>query len=344
MSQRGIRTDIDGHGHRAVFFRLGTRETLKRIPLLHVNMSVANMKEKSFELYTDAKRQGVWDPNDIDLEGDLADWETMSEAEASYIQAIVNDFWAGEEHVARTLSPYPQAVGKIENPPFDPIQEEMFLNAQIFEETKHADFFARYFEEVLQTDREEHGQAYDDEGYHTKDLYEVQDELIKHMLADNQNALVSYAARAFMIYMGLMENQHARVGYVRMELVYDELRERYGREDFLSGLWEGYRKVRTDEGRHIMNGQWMLKNFAGMDERVVQEQYEPIFLNYLEHRFPTAVDSGSFAFDVTPLIKAAKQSMETTVDIVGPDRFDEFADVEDAILTHTSLTASDVPW
>lgn len=306
-------------------------------------MSVANKKEKSYELYTDAKRQGVWDPNDIDLEGDPADWELMDEAEAAYVQAIVNDFWAGEEHVARTLSPYPQAVGKIEDPPFDPIQEEMFLNSQIFEETKHADFFARYFEEVLQTDREEHGQAYDDDGYHTSDLYEVQDTLIEHMLNDHQEELVSYAARAFMLYMGLMENQHARVGYVQMELVYDELRERYGREDFLSGLWEGYKKVRTDEGRHIMNGQWMLKNFADMNERVVTDHYEPIFLNYLEHRFPTEVDSGPFEFDVEPLVKAAKQSMETTVNVVGPDRFDEFADVEAAILKHTPLTESDLP-
>lgn len=306
-------------------------------------MSVANKKEKSYELYTDAKRQGVWDPNDIDLSQDPADWELMDEAEAAYVQAIVNDFWAGEEHVARTLSPYPQAVGKIRDPPFDPIQEEMFLNSQIFEETKHTDFFARYFEEVFQTDRQEHGQVYDDDGYHTSDLYEVQDKLIEHMLNDDQEELVSYSARAFMMYMGLMENQHARDGYVQMELVYEELRERYGREDFLSGLWEGYKKVRTDEGRHIMNGQWMLKNFADMDESVVTDHYEQILMNYLEHRFPTEVDSGPFEFDLEPLVKAAKQSMETTVKVVGPDRFDEFADVESAILEHTPLTESDLP-
>lgn len=306
-------------------------------------MSIANEKETSYQLYTDAKRQGVWDPHDIDLEQDPDDWETMTEAEAAYVQAIINDFWAGEEHVARTLSPYPQAVGKLENPPFDPIQEEMFLNSQIFEETKHADFFARYFEEVLGEDRKEHGQAYDDDGYHTSDLYEVQDRLIEHMMVNNQEGLVSYAARAFMMYMGLMENQHARVGYVQLELIFNELSERYDRDQFLPGLWEGFKKVRTDEGRHIMNGQWMLAHFADMDERVVTDHYEPILLNYLEHRFPTEVDSGPFEFDVAPLIKAAKQSIETTVSVVGSDRFEEFNDVEEAILTHTSLTESDLP-
>ena len=310
-----------------------------------IGMATVSKNEKSYKLFTDAKRQGVWDPHDIDLEQDPADWETMSKAEAKYVQGIINDFWDGEENVARTLTPYPQAIDKIEDPPFDPLQEEMFLNSQIFEETKHTDFFERYFKEVLgETERKKDRQAYDDEGHHTTDLYEVQDRLMESIIAGNQEKLVSYAARSFMMYMGLMENQHARVGYVQMEQVLDQLNERYDRDRFLPGLYEGFTKVRTDEGRHIMNGQWMLANFADMDESVITKHYEPILIQYLKHRFPAEINSGPFDLDVSPLMRGAKQSMETTINIVGRDRFDEFSDVEAAILKYTSLTESDLPF
>lgn len=307
-------------------------------------MATTTNREKSYELYTDAKRLGVWNPADIDLSRDPDDWQTMTEAEAEYVQAIINDFWDGEENVARTLTPYPQAIEKIEDPPFDPVQEEMFLNSQIFEETKHADFFERYFEEVLGTnERKEHGQAYDDDGYHATDLYDVQDRLLECIVSGDQEELVSYTARSFMMYMGLLENQHARVGYVQMEKVFEELNERYDRELFLPGLWDGFKKVRTDEGRHIMNGQWLLGKFAEMDESVVTDHYEPILMQYLEHRFPTEVDTDPFDYDLEPLIKAAKQSLETTINVVGPEYFDEFQDVEAAILKNTSLEEGDFP-
>jgi len=305
-------------------------------------------KERSYELFTDAKRQGTWDPEDIDLEQDREDWSTLAEEEQQYIAAFLAAFYDGEENVTRTLKPYLEAPQELENPSFDPVQEEMFLTSHLYEEAKHTDFFSRYFGEVVGTQDTAAFQEESDEddGYHTDDLYEVQRDLRAAVEAGDQERLLYTYADAVLLYMGLIENQHARVAYAQLDQVFDYLEERSGRESFLPGLQEGFTRIRTDEGRHIMNGQWLMMKLADMDESVVTEVYEPVFEQYLEKRLPPDVEPNLFDVDEEPLVQTAKQSLESTVTWVGPERFDTLGNVERAFeqsvdYTPTGTTADD---
>lgn len=289
-------------------------------------------KERSYQLFTDAKRQGTWDPDNIDFEQDKEDWSTLAEDEQMYIAAFLAAFYDGEENVTRTLKPYLEAPQELEDPSFDPVQEEMFLTSHLYEEAKHTDFFSRYFGEVIGTQDTAAFQEESDEddGYHTDDLYEVQRDLRAAVEAGDQDRLLHTYADAVLLYMGLIENQHARVGYAQLDQVFDRLEERSGQEAFLPGLQEGFTRIRTDEGRHIMNGQWLMMKLADMDESVVTEVYEPVFEQYLEKRLPPEIEPNLFDVDEEPLLQTARQSLESTVTWVGPERFDRLGDVERA--------------
>jgi ribonucleoside-diphosphate reductase beta chain len=303
-------------------------------------------KERSYQLFTDAKRQGTWDPDNIDFEQDKEDWSTLAEGEQQYIAAFLAAFYDGEENVTRTLKPYLEAPQELENPSFDPVQEEMFLTSHLYEEAKHTDFFSRYFGEVIGTQDTAAFQEESDEddGYHTDDLYEVQRDLRAAIEAGDQDRLLHTYADAVLLYMGLIENQHARVAYAQLDQVFDRLEERSGQESFLPGLQEGFTRIRTDEGRHIMNGQWLMMKLADMDESIVTEVYEPVFEQYLEKRLPPELDPNPFDVDEEPLLQTARQSLESTVTWVGPERFDQLGNVERAFeesVGDTPATADD---
>jgi ribonucleoside-diphosphate reductase beta chain len=303
-------------------------------------------KERSYQLFTDAKRQGTWDPDNIDFEQDKEDWSTLAEGEQQYIAAFLAAFYDGEENVTRTLKPYLEAPQELEKPSFDPVQEEMFLTSHLYEEAKHTDFFSRYFGEVIGTQDTAAFQEESDEddGYHTDDLYEVQRDLRAAIEAGDQDRLLHTYADAVLLYMGLIENQHARVAYAQLDQVFDRLEERSGQESFLPGLQEGFTRIRTDEGRHIMNGQWLMMKLADMDESIVTEVYEPVFEQYLEKRLPPELDPNPFDVDEEPLLQTARQSLESTVTWVGPERFDQLGNVERAFeesVGDTPATADD---
>jgi len=303
-------------------------------------------REKSYELFIDAKRQGTWDPDDFSYEQDKEDWKEFSDVEQEYFKAFAAGFYDGEENVTRTLTPYLTAVEKLEDPGFDPVQAEMYLTTQLFEEAKHTDFFSRYFEEVYGTQDTEALTGGDDEdeeddGYHTDDLFDLHDELLETALYGSQKEIVHHLAEAVTLYMGLIENQHARVGYVQYEQMFEAKERELGRDTVLPGFQRGLTKIREDEGRHIRNGQWLMAKLAEMDERVVTEVYEPLFENYLEKRLPPEVDPDPFGVDEEPLLRCAKQSLETTIEWVGPEKFDSLTDVGTAFESNSIPVPAD---
>lgn len=301
-------------------------------------------RETSYELFVDAKRQGVWDPDELSYEQDRADVAEFTDAEREFFTAFCAGFYDGEENVTRTLTPYLTAIERMEDPGFDPVQAEMYLTTQLFEEAKHTDFFSRYFEEVFGTQDTaaltESDEAEADDGYHTDDLYEVHDELLHAALHDSQDELRHSLAEAVTLYMGLIENQHARVGYVQYDQMFEQKDRELGRT-VLPGFREGLRKIRTDEGRHILNGQWLMAELAEMDPSIVTEVYEPIFLEYLEKRLPPDLESCPFDVDEGPLLRCARQSLETTIEWVGPEKFDQLADVSGAFESNSIRVPAD---
>jgi len=302
-------------------------------------------KETSYELFVDAKRQGTWDPDEFSYEQDRRDLAEFTDAQREYFMAFSAGFYDGEENVTRTLTPYLTAIEKLEDPSFDPTQAEMYLTTQLFEEAKHTDFFSRYFDEVFGTqDTASLTESDDDDvddGYHTDDLYDVHDELLETALYGDQEEIVHELAEAVALYMGLIENQHARVGYVQYEQMFEAKERELGRDTVLPGFQRGLTKIREDEGRHIRNGQWLMAKLAEMDERVVTEVYEPLFENYLEKRLPPEVDPDPFGVDEEPLLQCAKQSLETTIEWVGPEKFESLTDVGTAFESNSIPVPAD---
>lgn len=199
-----------------------------------------------FRLYHKAK-QLHWDPAGIDLSADRAQWQRIQrefthERYAQQILRLTSLFYAGEESVTKTLSPFCSAVSRAGLG----IDKELFLTTQLYEEAKHFEFFARYFAEVFEADGSITAQYLTPapQAVLVSDLEEVTERLRRE---EDPAALVVTFAEAVTHYMGVVEAMLARTGYVG---AHDALATR----GWLPGLQEGFRLIKRDEGRHVAFG------------------------------------------------------------------------------------------
>ncbi|NCC35314.1 MAG: ribonucleotide-diphosphate reductase, partial [Chloroflexia bacterium] len=100
-------------------------------------------------LFEKAKRLGIWNPSTLDLTRDAADWQTLSAPEQDLLLRLTALFQAGEEAVTLDLLPLIQIIAREGR-----VEEELFLTTFLFEEAKHTDFFARFLDEVAQSDHD----------------------------------------------------------------------------------------------------------------------------------------------------------------------------------------------
>lgn len=126
------------------------------------------------------------------------------------------------------------------------IDKEMFLTAQLYEEAKHFEFFARYFTEVFEVDGAVTATFLSaaPRAVLISDLEEVTERLRRE---DDPECLRATFVEAMTHYVGIVESMLARTGYVG---AHDALATR----GFLPGLQEGFRLIRRDEGRHVAFG------------------------------------------------------------------------------------------
>src|SRR5574340_936861 len=97
------------------------------------------------ELYYRWERQ-QWKAQDIDFSSDRRQWEGMSQDERTMRMYGLSAFFQGEACVTDTLGPYVIALP----------DEEMriFATTQQVDEARHTVFFARFFKEGLDVDKE----------------------------------------------------------------------------------------------------------------------------------------------------------------------------------------------
>ena len=294
-------------------------------------------KEKPYELFDKAKRQGTWDPLDFDLSEDTVHWEEgFSEAQKEQIMGTFVGFYEGEESVTRTIVPYFTIVDKLEDAPFDTVQEEMFLSTHLMEEAKHTDFFARYFEEVLGTQETEiddyeeskYWQNPDLKEFLVDDLEEIGERMRETARTGDQQELRYILGEGVMHYMGIVEAQLAKAGYEIFENVFSDISDDLGTE-IMPGFQEGIKLIRQDEGRHITNGRWVMKKLAEEDPDIVTEVYEPKIEEYLERL--TGQQAGDqdryedYSFDMAQLQRTVSNSnLQQTIEYIGPEKFDNF--------------------
>ncbi|MEE6210356.1 hypothetical protein U3A55_09325 [Salarchaeum sp. III] len=90
-----------------------------------------------------------WDPHDIDLEADADAVADLDDATFTNLRGSLAAFGAGEESVTEDLAPLAVVL--------DDIGDELFVTTQLYEESKHADFFDQYWRTVVTPEEDRRG-------------------------------------------------------------------------------------------------------------------------------------------------------------------------------------------
>ncbi len=195
------------------------------------------------ELYRIAKKQAAWDPEQIPISEDRADWERLTAGQQEQLIKICSLFYEGEVSVAETLAWW--LVGM---PDFD---RKLFLVSQAYEEAKHAEFFEAYFAQVFGNVDPSKYVIGDYKRILVDGLRERAREIGRATLDANGPESRARLERALVLgtahYMGILEGVLAVTGYD----YFDEIAAARG---ILPRLLDGIRQIRADEGRHITAG------------------------------------------------------------------------------------------
>lgn len=204
------------------------------------------------QLWQKAKRLGTWDPQAIDFEQDVADWQGLDDRERDLLLRLTAQFQAGEESVTYDLLPMLQVMAEEGR-----IEDEMFLTSYLWEEAKHVEGFSRFLQEVTGTQGGlEH---YFSDAYRTIFL----DVLPRAMARLRVDRTPEALAEAAVTYQMIVEGVLAETGYH----AYYTMLERH---DLLPGLRQLVANIQRDEARHIAYGVFLLS-------RLVAEHGEPIW-------------------------------------------------------------------
>jgi ribonucleoside-diphosphate reductase beta chain len=191
------------------------------------------------ELYAIAKTLGSWDPQQVSLEQDRAQWQQLNPEQKEQLIKVCALFYEGEVSVSDTLAWFILAM-----PDHD---RRMFLSTQVFEEVKHAEFFERYFNEVCGKVDTSAYLVPEYRGVLLDELRRRGEALGRAVIAGDPAALRLALTLFAAHYMGIVEGELAVTGYE----YFDDLLAKTG---LLPGLHEGIRLIRADEGRHIVHG------------------------------------------------------------------------------------------
>ncbi|PSP81440.1 ribonucleoside-diphosphate reductase [Halobacteriales archaeon QS_1_68_20] len=206
-----------------------------------------------------------WDPADVDLGADAEALAAADPAVLDGLRAALGKFGAGEQAVTGDLAPLAQVL--------DPVEDQLFVTTQLYEEAKHADFFDRYWREVIHetedamglersspTDPSWFNEAYDE-------LFERNERAMARLLEDDTP---ENRVRAYCHYHLIVEGVLAQTGYYGLTRVFGgEVEE----SPHLPGLVDGLNLIRGDEGRHVGFGMAKLKALvqAGVDPALIHE-------------------------------------------------------------------------
>ncbi|MBK8902355.1 MAG: R2-like ligand-binding oxidase [Anaerolineaceae bacterium] len=199
-------------------------------------------------LYEKAKRLGIWNPSDIDLAQDKADWQRLAADEQDLLLRLTAMFQAGEEAVTLDLLPLMMVIAQDGR-----LEEELYLTTFLFEEAKHTDFFNRFLAEVVQANPDL--SRYHTENYHTV-FYQALPQALQALQQDRSPAA---QVRASVTYNMIVEGVLAETGYHGYFTVMQQ-------HNILPGVRQGIRLLQQDESRHIAYGIFLLSRLVAADD------------------------------------------------------------------------------
>jgi ribonucleoside-diphosphate reductase beta chain len=198
------------------------------------------------QLYELWERQS-WSAHAIDLERDKEEWSNrVTQSEKDQLAYNLSAFFIGEERVATQFTGLVRA--------YEDVSEEAFLTTQQVDEVRHAQFFNRFYAEVLGRDgtfETRLQQARDDVNDAFIDLFDGHLVRSQEQLLENPGDLeakVDFVVLYHMVIEGTLAltGQHFMQGYLE-------------KQGFMTGLLEGYQRISQDEHRHVAYGTWFLK-------------------------------------------------------------------------------------
>jgi ribonucleoside-diphosphate reductase beta chain len=253
------------------------------MPHVYRSTSAAGLDHASppMRLWHKAKKLGTWDPRDIDLSQDAADWETLADDEKDVLLRLTSLFQGGEESVTMDLLPLMMVIaaeGRLE--------EEMYLTSFLWEEAKHVEAFRRFLDEVAKDSSDlsrYHGPAY---------LRVFSDELPRAMDRLRFDSSPAAQAAASVTYNMIVEGVLAETGYH----AYDALLQRNG---IMPGMQRIVASLRRDESRHIAYGVYLLSRLVAEHGDEVWEAIEARLNELLEPALAIVAEIFA-AYDVVP--------------------------------------------
>jgi ribonucleoside-diphosphate reductase beta chain len=281
-----------------------------------------------------------WDPYAIEgLETDRERTLEMDLTEEEYLDFCtgISRFGAGEEAVTEDLMPLALVL--------EDVNDQMFISSQIYEEAKHAQFFDRYWREVVDPVAEEFGfekrrptdQAFFNDDYVA--LFDKTETAMHRLLEEDtpENRVLAYTH-----YHLAVESVLAQTGYYGFQSAFsDKGSDEVAQEDWptMPGLVAGITKIRSDEGRHVGFGMQKVRGYiqrGEVEEELVQETLQEL----LPHIAGTVNDL-SAAINPTPLVTYASDKLSRRIEIM-TDGEAEIPPVEELVaLNDTTDAAAD---
>lgn len=239
-------------------------ETLERLALQGDPGTLKSEEQASrLELLDPQRLYELWErqhwlTQEIDFSGDIEHWRGFSDEEREWFTWGLSSFFIGEERVTTQFSGLVMA--------YEDQSEEAFLASQQVDEARHAQFFDRFYREVIEIEgdtweqrltrvREELNEAFVE--LFDGALVEANQRLIAH--PRDPEAKVDFCTTYHMVIEGTLAltGQHMIADYLE-------------RNELLPGFVEGFNKVARDEHRHVAYGTWFLKERCGSDEAMAE--------------------------------------------------------------------------
>lgn len=267
-------------------------------------------------LFAKAKRMGIWNPEDLGLDRDRADWTQLSADEQRVLVHLAALFEGGEEAVTLDLLPLIEVVaheGRIE--------EEIYLTSFLWEEAKHVEFFRRFFDQVCH----ERGDLSSFHGDSWKRLFHHElPEALRRLRRDPSPIAV---AEASVTYNLVVEGVLAETGYAAW---YDVL-ERRG---ILPATLAGVGHLKADESRHLAYGVYLLSRLVAEYGEPVWNAIEarmalllPLALGVVDDIFDAYPDGMPFGLEREPFLDLATRNFQNRLRRVGQARGRTLAEI-----------------
>lgn len=226
-----------------------------------LNETIARPMASYRDLYYRWERLN-WKVSDLDFTQDRDDWLALDQHHRDRLLWTLAAFYVAEQRVAATLTPYVRAAPTLE--------QKIFLATQCVDETRHAIFFDRWFQEVVAARDDELGKRLKSSrqwvGPGFGPLFDEYLEQVTSELRDNPDD-VRLFAKAMAVYHVVIEGVLALTG---QKFILAWARN----NSLLPGFRAGFTAVARDESRHVAFGVKVLRDLLRDDPSLLGPIHE----------------------------------------------------------------------